>query len=60
MKGMAVNSNGTAYTSETGFFTRPSKVTILSPTKIDNDSFFAHWNAVTGAVSYNIYVSTDS
>ena len=59
-KGMAVNANGTAYTAETGFITRPDQVSVLAPTKIDNDKFYAHWNPTIGATSYKIYVSTNS
>ena len=59
-KAIAVNVNGMAYTTETWFLTRPAKITVNSPTKVDNDSFLAHWNAVTWATTYNLYISTDS
>ena len=59
-KAIAINTNGTSYSSETWFLTRPAKITVNSPTKVDNDSFLVHWNAVTWATTYNLYISTDS
>ena len=59
-KGITVNSYGMAYTSETGFITRPAQPVIFSPTKIDNHMFVTHWNAVTWASSYKFYLSTNS
>jgi hypothetical protein len=57
---MAVNSYGTNYSDEISFVTRPDTVTLDLATKIDNNKFNMHRNIVTGADSYNLYVSTDS
>ena len=59
-KGFAANGQGLGYTLQSGFFTKPAQPELLSATNIDNDTFQANWSLTTGAITYKLYVATNS
>ena len=57
-KAFATNGDGTAYTAQASFLTKPAATTALAATAIGGISFTANWNSVAGAESYRLDVST--
>jgi uncharacterized repeat protein (TIGR02543 family) len=58
----ATNSVGTGYSSDATFTTLADAPVAVAATSVNNTSFVANWNAVSGsvAVSYHLDVSTDN
>lgn len=57
VRAYAINSQGTSYGSNESFTT---SAFVTAATDVENDSFTANWNTVSGATSYELIVDDDS